>query len=483
MAVLTPITDPDDLSNGQTVADEVFIDTSTLTISLTSGNGNLDDNGVTLQCLYSFLKEEWRTDANLIKYPFPITAITPEQFEFTNGWSPADDTTRNLIRTAGWREFDAAGDLGREYSGVITLGNIDSTNPTTGDTVYFFFENDTAATDFDFAGSVNQAVQTFGDATVDVTTTTFDFRGDVLNVRIRVQGKTFDSSTTTDIGVSTLTNQAYRFPLSEDTDLKINGALTDLVIDPNSDGDNTDSSNTGVAGMSITFNAVSLQRDIGGTDRDFGIIIDGNGAVAEDVYTFVQWALRQDTDIDAGTATIIGRLSDEMLQFIGDTLRTLPAANGAGGGTGVYIDDFNVNDTNRLEFTDDTLTIRTFPFVAAGSLLPNANLQNDADAIYRMFFTSVPDGDYGTANAILVNNSLGTPISGDISGQPSISFDFAYDTNVQGSRTAGTDAPITVVAIGLSTAQYVQATSTITRATGINIALVSALERNYLNPV
>jgi hypothetical protein len=196
----------------------------------------------------------------------------------------------------------------------------------------------------------------------------------------------------------------------------------------------------------------------------------------------MQWALRQDTDIDAGTGTVVGRLADEQLQFIGDTLRTLPATNPEGGGSGVYVDAFNANDTNRLEFTDNTETIRTFPFVSAGSLLPNANLQADANAIYRMFFSSVPDGDFGTADAVQVEDSLDTPIGGNVGGAPSISFDFAYDTNVQGGRTAGTDAPVTVVAIGLDTAQHVLATATLTRQTGLNIALVSALERNYANP-
>ena len=60
---------------------------------------------------------------------------------------------------------------------------------------------------------------------------------------------------------------------------------------------------------------------------------------------------------------------------------------------------------------------------------------------------------------------------------------FDYDGNVQGGRTPATDAPVTVVAIGLQTAQYVRTTSTITRATGQTIAMVAALERNYSNPV
>ena len=41
---------------------------------------------------------------------------------------------------------------------------------------------------------------------------------------------------------------------------------------------------------------------------------------------------------------------------------------------------------------------------------------------------------------------------------------------------------VTVVAIGLETAQYVRTTSTITRAVNQSISLVAALERNYSNP-
>ena len=82
----------------------------------------------------------------------------------------------------------------------------------------------------------------------------------------------------------------------------------------------------------------------------------------------------------------------------------------------------------------------------------------------------------------MVDDNSGTDISGTVGGSASVAFDFDYDGNTQGGRTAGTDANVTVVAIGLNTAQYVAATGTITRATGQNISLVAPLERNYSNP-
>ena len=170
------IIDPDDLNQGT----EVTINTTAKTIALNVA-GNLSDDGATGQAFYSFLKEEWKNDASLIAYNFPMVSITPEQFEFVEGWTPANNTTRNLLRNAGWREINASDVLEREYMGVISLGNIDATS-----TAYYAFSSDTAKTDFDFTGPVNQAIQTFGDA----SNGNFDKRNDTLTVYIRSQGKT-----------------------------------------------------------------------------------------------------------------------------------------------------------------------------------------------------------------------------------------------------------------------------------------------------
>lgn len=445
------IIDPDFLNQGT----EVTINTATSTIQLNVA-GNLSNDGVTLQALYSFLKEEWKDDNTLIAFPFPMVAITPEQFEFVEGWEPANDTTRNLLRTAGWREISAAGVTKREYMGVISLGNIEPTN-----TAYYAFDSDTAKTDAAFSGPMNQGVQTFGDA----ANGNFDKRGEGLTLYIREQGNSFGQITTSEIGVSGLSYIAYRFPLGETVDLKITASDADI------------STLAPYTGMSITYGAA--QRDIGGTLRDFSVIIDANSATAEQVYEFIQYQLRQDADIDAdAVGTKNGLLADSLVEFVGDTLKTKLVEDG-----GVYIDNFDSNDTNRLVFVDDTGTERTFPFVAAGSINFNQNLIDDAAAVYRMFFTTLGGNDFGTSNAVLANDNSGTPISGNVSGQASISFDFDYDGNTQGGRTAGTDADVTIVALGLDSAQYVLAEGTITRATGITFVLTSALERNYANPV
>lgn len=443
------ITDPDSLNQST----EVTISTGAKTITLNIA-GNLSNDGVTGQALYSFLKEEWKNDAALIPFPFPMIAITPEQFEFVEGWVPANDATRNLVRNAGWREIAANDTVNREYAGIISLGTIGGSN-----TAYYAFDTDLSKTDFDFAGVVNQGIQTYGGAAHG----NFDNRDEVLTLYIRSQGNIYGSSTTTAIGVSSLSYIAYRFPLTESTDLKITTSDNDIdTLAP-------------YTGMSISYEPVV--RDIGGTDYDFSVVIDGNSGTAEEIYEFVQRQLRLNSDINSNTTPQNGLLADSLLEFVGDTLKTKLTSQG-----GVYIDNFQSADTNRLVFVDDTGVERTFPFVSSGTITFNANLANDSAAVYRMFFTTNPAGDYGTSNAVLVDNNSGVDIAGTVSGNTSINFDFDYDNNVQGGRTAGTDADVTIVAIGQGTAQYVVATGTITRATGLNFSLVAPLERNYSNP-
>ena len=432
-----------------TLSDEksVHFDLGTREIRLIQ-QGNLSTDGVTLQAVYSFAKEEWKGDADLIPFPFPIIGITSESFEFIDDWVPFDNTTRKLMRTGGWSEIDINSILKRQLAGVITLGTFED---PTNDTAYYSFGDDTVvddSVDFDFAGPVNEPIETFFEfgnpptcnfattstitrasgsfvtdgykvggsvtirnadqagndgtfiltavvaLTLTVTGTPFTVGADTnaqlsvdnrgaLTIRLRVRdadpnGKTFAQSDLAGAGVTVLTNKVDKFPVGNETDLKI--SATDATIDGSAP----------YTGMSITWFATPQARLIGGSSRDFGIIVDGNNGTAEQIYEFVQRQLRKLTDIDADADIFIGRLSDELLFFTGDTLRAgstdSPPNNPDGGGTGVYIDNFDSNDTNRLEFVDNLGVIRTFPFVAAGTITFNSFLVSDSMGTFWMFF-------------------------------------------------------------------------------------------------
>lgn len=526
------ITDPDNLNQGT----EVTINTSTKLITL-SLSGNLSTDGVTLKCLYSFLKEEWKQDATLIKFPFPMTPITDEQFELVNTWNFQTGTTPTLIRTGGWALKDTNGVSQEEWAGIVSLGTLGSS-----DQVYYQQWSGGSATNIVLSGATNQAVKVYGDASHG----NFDYRS-YFKLFVREYAKTYGFSQLSDIGVTTMTYQVYRFPLTNTTDLKI--AATDTVVDTTAP----------YTGMSITWFASPQTRTgfVGGSGN-FHAIVSGNSGTAEQIYTFVQRQLRKNTDIDSGAGTKTGKTTSSLLAFVGDSLGTLLYTTGEG----TYIDNYSTSDTNRLSFTDDANAVRTFPYVAVLTIQFGDNLVNDTNAKYYVFFTNDDAGsnlgyDYGTSNAILVNTNErftsverslssnvarvgvssahgltpgdGVSISGltnplyngnyiittvpattaftyslvasnsgntadtsgivkpnmlaDVSGSTSVQHTFDYDGNLQrGTGSSGVDAPITVVALGLSTGQFVKATGTIARSTSNTISLVAPLERNYLNP-
>jgi len=446
------ITDPDLLTQDT----EVVFDAPNKTIQLVVA-GNLSTDGVTLQCVYSFCKEEWKTDANLIKYPFPVLAITEEKFEMISGWDWKDTTTRELIRTGGWA-LNPSGTVQEEYAGIITLGSIGAGQ------AYYQQVAAGAPTNVVLTGAVNQAVKTYGDATHG----DFNYRT-YFKVFCREYAKTYAGSSIGDIGVTTMTYQVYRFPLANADDLKIEVTDANLIGNTpyfgTADKSAADGSvtidlatftsatvgfvaddvgkyiciNTGTnagfykiitftsatevevernflatestitfsvnpAGMVIDWYAAAQQRSIGGTNYDFHAIIDGNQGTAEQIYTFVQYQLRQNNDIDNQSTSKIGKVTNVLLSFVGDSLYTLLYITGEG----TYIDDFQSADTNRLYFTDDTNTVRQFPYVAVLTLNFGDNLKNDSAAKFWAFFTNDDTGtnlgrDYGTAQAILVN--------------------------------------------------------------------------------
>lgn len=461
---MAKIVDPDDLNQNTEIT---IVPGASGTIQLEVA-GNLSNDGVTLQAVYSFLKEEWKTDSNLIKYPFPLISITEEQFELINSWSWYDSTTETLIRDGGWRRYAADNSTSiEEWMNVTTLGSFDAGT----DKAYYLqvpAVSGGTPTDMVFADAVNEAVQIYAGAGYG----NFDYR-DFFKIFLREEQKTYDSyDLLTEQNLTALTYKKYAMPLANAVDIKVTN--TDAQV----------ASGAAYANIDVTYYTSAQQRSIGGTPYDFHIIIDADSKTTEQTYEKIQYLLRQPTDIDAGSETVSGDTADELLVFVGDTLKTLFNTDwdGRGYGGGVHVDNFAAADTNSIEHMDDTGTYRLYPFVASGSLLFNDNLVNDTDAFYWMFFTSVPSGNYGDSDAIIVQDNDTNNITGAASAS-SIEFTFDYDNNNQGGRTEATNAPITVVAIGLNTAQFVSTTSTITRSKANNISLVAALERNYSNPL
>lgn len=630
-----PVTDPDNISyvaDGQTIAqlfgiggtentaDELLIDYTNKRIAL-KVQGTLGNDGITLKAIYSKLKDAWQSDTSdggenvLIRFPFPMVPITDEQFQLVEGWNwdntqtsgAQNATTPELIRTGGWQVLNTSNQITEEWAGIISLGDLPS-----GTQVYFDQINDETITDgtttvnFKLTQKVNQPIQIYSDVNGDGTPD-YNRRG-YFKMFVREWQRTYSSSTFSDIGVTTATYQAYRFPLTNTADLKVPHAEaivagTGISCTASSDGDlhtYTVSANHGVtAGEKITvtgftgtteFNitnetvtavtsttivvdaatpAANASSDTGGTlklpvfdnmsityaratdgsrvilsdikgthdtnsvsyvvgdvvqstnsqwyiaiqnhtstatdpssdgtnwaaydfDREisagsgnyyaFNVSVDGDTGTAnyndgaantQEIYEFTQYKLRQGSDIDgASPGTVNGKTADQLLSFVGDTLLT---------SQGVYVDSFESEDINSIEFYDYLNTSRAYDFVAFLRINFGQNLIDDPSAIYKVFFTTSDDGNFGQSTAELVEtNTSGTFMEGSVSGASSVNLSYNYGGNIQrGVGTGDTDANITAVAIGLTKGQYVKTTGTIARSKTNSVSLVAALERNY----
>jgi len=523
---MAKITDPDLIVRATSldnlgVDGNVFIDGEQLKVYL-GKYGDLSDDGVSILALYQYLKEEWNSDDELIKLLFPMESITTEQFEFIDGWTYGSVDTLNLLRDGGFAVQSKDGYEEVTYVGIITLGKVGET-----DQIYYQQELDGVAKNIVLPGAVNQVVrvkaQVNSDSTqIDGTNMTItldktakyfdvgdtitisgtasnnvickitaiadnvvtvdgglvdesidttvsivvDYRG-YFKVFVREQAKTYAQATQSDIGVLQFDYKAERFPINNSDDLKI--SVPDSGIDSDSDGI------ADVApynDISIHYYDTAQTYNIGGTDYQFDIVIrTSSNPTAEQIYEYVAWALRQDSNINAEAGTVIGKTADKLLTFVGDTLIT---------SAGVYIDGFNRDDINRLKFNTIDGTEVMYPFVASGKIVFSDTLVSDQNSLYKVFFEDANGNKFGSSSAIVVNDVDGNPINGAVTDY-TIPFTFDYENNTQGGRTPNTDANIVCVGIGLDNAKYVLARGTITRSSANSISLVSALERNYVN--
>ena len=448
---MAKITDPDKLSQSTAASTgtpdgNVHFNTTNLTIELlpnvaagwqNAGNelddANYNSGGVSLQALYSFLKEEWKSDATLIKYPFPMIAITAEQFEFSDGWTLSDGNegtplfnSLKLIRDGGWAEKDASAVLQKEYASVISLGTLADSSAAP----YFAFAGDTAKRTLNYTGQVNEPVLVYTNGGVDD-------RAKVLTLYVRsaptgasgsVEGYVFAQTTTTDIGVSTLSTQAYRFPLAQAVDPNISLTVAELTGGVFDD-------------MRIEYYTSAESITETGTTFSVNVVIDANfddaGAnpTLQEIYEWTQNELRTagEINVSPGDVNTRGELTDPLVQFVGATLKTLRQ----GDGTGVFIEGVGPTDLNNIEFIDNGGTSRTYPFKVGVNLDFNSNILDDPNSKYFLFYTTNTGGNFGTGNAVTVVDDSAANVIGDVHTQAA---------TLSGSMTGTSDAAIVAAA-------------------------------------
>lgn len=464
--------DPDVLALAVDTAattEEVEIQTDAKTIKITLV-GDVDDDspgstsGVTGQCIYSFLKEEWQTNSTLNKFKFPIKAIYEAKYVMQYGWSWADAQTRDLLRDAGWQEIDGA-----EYACLISLGTqYDSTQQANYQQVAGF---DQATTDFDKTGPLDEGILIFDGGSNDYR--------DYLKVFLREWERTYaDYDLLAEQGFSAITYIAYRLPLSNANDTKNDGSVTQAFIDGANDpyqdmelqyyrgalfapaavtsysvddvvqdgvgrwarctgagtitGGETGAwaSFTGTA----TWEAYPGERQIGTNYYAFNRCVQYNGTgtlpTKEQIYLFCQNALTKASNINSDPetdtyGTVNGEVAVRLAYWVGDILHSWP---------GVNFDDFNANDTNNIVLHDitpgtgasygldsedvpNTSGNQTYPFTAAGNMVFSQNLVDETagDTLYRMYhaYTKTQTRTDMAVSGVAGANATLTTVAGD----------------------------------------------------------------------
>jgi hypothetical protein len=440
--------------SGLNVGTEITIDETAKTFTLIEAGNLVAKDGVTARALYSKFVSLWQT-STYQDSPFPMDAIDyiSGQYQFGvsdgryNGWKPADDTTRQMIRDGGWNEYSAAGVLNRVYAGAVGLGSVGS-----GAQLYHQLTSTGSPANFAFTDQCNQAIQVYGDA----SNGNFDNRT-FFKVYCREYAKTYSESTLTDTGKAASGAYIVNFLISN-------------ADDPNIIANDAAMSGAPYSGITITYYGSDQNRTINGVSAPFRVIIDGNSATLEQIYTKVQYLLRQNSDIDSGAGTVTGKTASLLLDFLGTTLKTR---------TGVYIDNIQLADANRIIFTDQNGVERTNSYTSTGTLA-FASPHVGAGSMYRMIYATTPAGDdYGEATAVTVNDASGNPITGTISSS-SIAFTFDYTNNTQGGYTGGTDRSVKIIAVrpGYSVPTVID--GTINQAKGIVINVTATDELAYV---
>lgn len=445
------ITDPDSLNIGT----EITIDTGARTFTLLEAGNLVAKDGVDMNALWSFFVDKWAT-ATYKPYPFPMNKIDNRSGQYIfgrdpggtyNGWKPANDSTRQMLRNGGWNEYSNAGVLNRVYFGAVLQGGVSA-----GSQCYYQKESSGPAIDYTFTDLPNEARQVYGDA----SNGNFDHRTFFKSFN-RTYGYTFDDVSLTDISESATGPYKLPFGINTAADLNLTANDTNVVLPPYDT-------------CTIAYNSATSNATIGAGSYPFKKYITHTNLTRYQIYTRMQYLLRQNSDINTGgtAGTVTGKTADLICWFVGPTLYSraffTPIAA----------------DLNDVVFIDDNGVERQFPYASAGTLNFNSNLTSGGTGYYTLYYTTTPGGDdFGEGTAVIVKDKDGVDITGTITGA-SIAFTFDYSNNTQGGYAGSTNRDVTLVWGNPGVAKPGVSTGQITQSKGISISAVAEADPSYV---
>jgi len=337
--------------------------------------------------------------------------------------------------------------LNRVYFGAVLQGGVSA-----GSQCYYQKESGGAAINYTFTDLPNEARQVFGDA----TNGNFDNRTFFKSFN-RTYGYTFDDVSLTDISETATGPFKLPFGINTAADLNLTANDTNVELAPYDT-------------CTIAYNSATSNATIGAGSYPFKKYITHTNLTRFQIYTRMQYLLRQNSNINTGgtAGAVTGKTADLICWFVGPTLYTraffTPIAA----------------DLNDVVFIDDNGVERVFPYASAGTLNFNANLTSGGAGYYTLYYTTTPGGDdFGEGTAIIVKDKDGVDITGTITGA-SIAFTFDYSSNTQGGYAGGTNRDVTLVWGNPGVAKPGVSTGQITQSKGISISAVAEADPSYV---
>ena len=477
-----------DVANGWieliTVEEKATIDMTSRGGGATDPNPLSNQDGIKMEALYAFEREQRRLDETLRKfdYFFEGTFKFGGAYKIVNGrvfddWygtdtsstdnTNADADDRVKIRGSGWNEETTSG-ISRIYYGVVSLGNIE-----TGSAPYYQLGTGETGIDFAKVGPIDEAIQVYGSTAYgDTGYGDFDTRTYLSN-RIRTFGQNYDEKILIDSGVTEMGGYSSGFSIGETVHLTSGAyALADVY----------GGAQTG------PWDQMSLEKlgapiDVSGFNEgtgsfDWVVYNTGPGSLSQCV-AFLDALAQTDDDIDDGAGTVNGKRVGTWYYY--NPAGQVVSKSGSDA-TGLYIYEIPVADQQSIVFTSNTGGTFTYPFYAGIQVTVGTNAVNDTNAWYHAFFLDGPGlGDFNATGAITVRDSTDTEVKGNVSTDyvltNRIDFTFDYDGDTYGG-TAGTSKDVVFECEGDGGVTAAKTVFSITRSATIAVTCSPSVETN-----
>ena len=421
-------------------------------------------DGVLLAALYAFEKQERKAspilNEDLRQYDkyFAGSYKFAGAYEIINSRKPFSDAHRDLLRGSGWIERASDGVADRIYFGGRSLGNVEALSQP-----YVMIGNaqtPNAFTPTDYAkdGPVDEAVQVLGKSDndpVDASAGDFDDRA-YYAMSVRTYGQNFSRKILTDSGLSQSDGYSSGFAIVETAHL-----TTLEATYPIADAGTQPTAGTGtMLGLELQKEASPVSRTGFATaDKDFSwTLLNPNSLSLDACVAFLDAISTQDNDIDSSAeTTTFGKRVDTWYSYNAAGTKII-TRSGAGDGLGLYIQNIQAADDQRVIQTSDDTTENLYAFFPLVEVTVGANAEADSGAWYHAYYADgAGAADFNTVGAVVVLDKDDNPVKGNIqadviAGKISFQYDYANDTDAGLSSGVDKDIIFEVEGDGVATA-------------------------------